>query len=95
MLLHRISLLIEVLVFGQVSYMLLLVLLGAVGSMFTGQAGSAAAGSSHSGQPEFVSGRDELLYGAKQADTRGKGGVRSAAEIRSAYGRSSTRYEAF
>lgn len=65
---------------------------GAVGSMFQG---SSIAGSSNSGQPDSSSGREELLYGARQPESKGKGGVRSAAEIRSAYGRSSTRYNSF
>ncbi|KAL0036450.1 hypothetical protein WJX77_008242 [Trebouxia sp. C0004] len=61
---------------------------GAVGSMFQG---NSTQGSSNSGQPDNSSGREELLYGAKQPESKGKGGVRSASEIRSAYGRSSTR----
>ncbi|KAL0052569.1 hypothetical protein WJX82_004051 [Trebouxia sp. C0006] len=61
---------------------------GAVGSMFQG---SSIVGGSSSGQPDSSSGREELLYGARQPESKGKGGVRSAAEIRSAYGRSSTR----
>jgi len=60
-----------------------------VGSMFQG---TSIVGSSNSGQPDSSSGREELLYGARQPESKGKGGVRSAAEIRSAYGRSSTRY---
>jgi len=54
--------------------------------------GSSIVGSSNSGQPDSSSGREELLYGARQPESKGKGGVRSAAEIRSAYGRSSARY---
>ena len=54
--------------------------------------GSSIVGSSNSGQPDSSSGREELLYGARQPESKGKGGVRSAAEIRCAYGRSSTRY---
>ncbi len=53
--------------------------------------GSSIVSSSNSAQPDSSSGRDELLYGARQPESKGKGGVRSAAEIRSAYGRSSTR----
>ncbi len=54
--------------------------------------GTSIVGSSNLGQPDSSSGREELLYGARQPESKGKGGVRSAAEIRSAYGRSSTRY---
>jgi hypothetical protein len=57
--------------------------------------GSSIVGGSSSGQPDSSSGREELLYGARQPESKGKGGVRSAAEIRSAYGRSSTRYAFF
>ena len=63
---------------------------GAVGSMFQGQGGGGASGFASSSQ-EGSSARAELLQGASQAEPRGKGGMRSAAEIRSAYGRSSTR----
>ena len=63
---------------------------GAVGSMFG--APGAAANTADSGPHTFNSSREELLHGARQPEVRGKGGVRSAAEIRSAYGRSSTRY---
>ena len=64
---------------------------GAVGSMFQGPSG-AGSSSAGAGQPDFSSGREELLYGARQPEARGKGGIRSAAEIRSAYGRTPTRY---
>ena len=40
---------------------------GAVGSMFQG---SSIAGSSNSGQPDSSSGREELLYGARQQGQR-------------------------
>lgn len=63
-------------------------LAGAVGSMFQGQAGG---GSSTVESHEPGSARAELLQGASQPESRGKGGMRSAAEIRSAYGRSGTR----
>lgn len=61
---------------------------GAVGSMFQSQGGG---GASASRSQEGSSARAELLQGASQAEFSGKGGMRSAAEIRSAYGRSSTR----
>ena len=64
-------------------------LAGAVGSMFQGQGGGIPA---TAGSQEPSSARAELLQGAShQPEARGKGGMRSAAEIRSAYGRSATR----
>ena len=64
---------------------------GAVGSMFQGQ-GAAPADAAPAHAYEHDSARRELLHGASRAEPQGKGGMRSAAEIRSAYGRSSTRY---
>ena len=54
--------------------------------------GASSANTADSGPHTFSSSREELLHGARQPEVRGKGGVRSAAEIRSAYSRSSTRY---
>lgn len=64
---------------------------GAVGSIFQGQGVGGGAFASTSSSQEGSSARAELLHGASQPEARGKGGMRSAAEIRSAYGRSGAR----
>lgn len=56
--------------------------------MFQGQ---GAASASSTNPDEHDSARAELFRGANQPQSRSKGGVRSADEIRSAYGRSNTR----